>query len=311
MLPALTGNPDKPLRTAMFMSPYHPTHMSLRRGKWMYIPAKSDGGFPGSTKPSDHAWGGASVATLVNTPNSDIENGKIKPGAAPAQLYDLEADRNQTKNLYYEHPEITQKMAAAIKKAKLEAREKFGEQAAVGARAKGPGLAEYDEFEPVGDIHYSFESGTLDGWTVTEGEFGQPVTTVPSLISRKDAPFARQGGHHLSTLVLPVGKSLSDKQTGVLQSPAFKLVGGKASFLVSGGFDKKDLFVALVEVNSGDVLIKDGGARDHKMRRIEWDVAKWKGRNVRFEIVDRSKGGWGHLNVDDISVQGESVSTPE
>ena len=95
MLPALTGDPDKALRTEMFMTPNKPTHMALRRGKWMYIPAKSDGGFKGS-KPGQHAWGGAAVTTLVGTPNSDIKDGKIKPGAAPAQLYDLEADPNQT-----------------------------------------------------------------------------------------------------------------------------------------------------------------------------------------------------------------------
>jgi arylsulfatase A-like enzyme len=120
ILPALTGNPDGPLRTEMFMTPNKQTHMALRRGKWMFIPAKSDGGFRGS-KPSDHAWGGASVTTLVGTPNSDIEDGKIKPGAAPAQLYDLEADVNQTTNLYYDHPEVTQKMSAALKQARPKA----------------------------------------------------------------------------------------------------------------------------------------------------------------------------------------------
>lgn len=315
MLPALTGDPDKPLRTEMFMTPNKQSHMSLRRGKWMYIPAKSDGGFGGS-KPGQHAWGGAAVANLVNTPNNEIEDGKLKPGAAPAQLYDLEADRNQTQNLYYEHPEVTQEMDAAIKAARKEAgagQQKPGEQAAAPGRAKGkgPGLATYDDFEPVGDIRYSFETGTLDEWKITEGKFGEAVTAVPSLTRRKSEPFARQGGHHLSTLVPGDGGPLSDLQTGVLQSPSFKLVGGKASFLVSGGFNERGLYVALVEAESGGVLIKEGGARDHKMRRIEWDVSKWKGQTVRFEIVDRLEGGWGHLNVDDISVEGELVSAPE
>ena len=119
MLPAFTGDPAEPLRTEMFVSPHKPSHLGLRRGKWMYIPERSDGGFTGS-KPSEHAWGGAAVTTLVNTPNSDIENGKIKPNAPPAQLYDLEADPNQTKNLYHEHPEVVQEMDAALKKARQE-----------------------------------------------------------------------------------------------------------------------------------------------------------------------------------------------
>ena len=74
---------------------------------------KINGDLLGS-KPSQHAWGGAAVAKLVNTPNSDIQNGKIMKGAAPAQLYDLEADVNQTKNLYNEYPEVVEQMKAQL-----------------------------------------------------------------------------------------------------------------------------------------------------------------------------------------------------
>jgi arylsulfatase A len=42
------------------------------------------------------------------------ENGKIKKDAPPAQLYDLEADVNQTKNLYNEYPEVVQEMKALL-----------------------------------------------------------------------------------------------------------------------------------------------------------------------------------------------------
>lgn len=79
----------------------------------MYIPAKSDGGFGGG-KPTDHAWGGPAVTTLVGTPNSDIENGKFKPDAPAEQLYDLEADRNQTTNLYNRFPEVVADMKATL-----------------------------------------------------------------------------------------------------------------------------------------------------------------------------------------------------
>ena len=120
MLPALTGNPDKPLRTEMIVTAHKPTHMSIRKGKWMYIPARSDGGFGGS-KPNQHAWGGAAVAPLVGTPNSDIENGKIKEDAPPAQLYDLEADVNQKQNLYNKHPEVVAELAAELKKLRPQA----------------------------------------------------------------------------------------------------------------------------------------------------------------------------------------------
>jgi arylsulfatase A len=113
MLPALTGNPEKPMRTELVLCPNKPSHMSLRKGKWMYIPSRSDGGFTGS-KPGDHAWGGVAVTTLVNTPNSDIVDGKIKPDAPEAQLYDLEVDVNQNTNLYSRFPEVASEMQAAL-----------------------------------------------------------------------------------------------------------------------------------------------------------------------------------------------------
>ncbi|MEP2777196.1 MAG: sulfatase-like hydrolase/transferase [Luteolibacter sp.] len=122
MLSALTGNPDHALRTEMVVTPNKPSHIGVRKGKWMYIPAKSDGGFNGS-KPSQHAWGGPSVAKLVDTPNSDIENGKLKKSSSPAQLYDLEADPNQTKNLFNEYPEVVQEMKALLETYKASKKE--------------------------------------------------------------------------------------------------------------------------------------------------------------------------------------------
>ncbi|MGJ8723354.1 MAG: sulfatase-like hydrolase/transferase [Roseibacillus sp.] len=113
MLSALVTDSTEPLREELVLQASKQSHVSLRKGKWMYIPARNDGGFTGS-KPGQHAWGGPAVTTLVDTPNSDIENGKLKKGAPPAQLYDLEADVNQTKNLYNEHPELVKKMAASL-----------------------------------------------------------------------------------------------------------------------------------------------------------------------------------------------------
>ena len=55
----------------------------------MYIGAQGSGGFTGS-KPTDHAWGGPAAAEFAGSVNSDIENGRFKKDAPPAQLYDLE-----------------------------------------------------------------------------------------------------------------------------------------------------------------------------------------------------------------------------
>lgn len=47
--------------------------------------------------------------------NSDIEDDKIKADAPPAQLYNLEKDLNQTKNLYNLYPEKVKQMKVLLK----------------------------------------------------------------------------------------------------------------------------------------------------------------------------------------------------
>ncbi|MCM8532626.1 MAG: arylsulfatase [Lentisphaeraceae bacterium] len=114
VLPALLGETDDQLRKQLLISPKSQKHLSLRRGKWMYIPARGSGGFAGG-KEKDNAWGGLAAITLAKSINSDIENGKYKKDAAPAQLYDLENDLNQTTNVYNQYPEVVKEMAKALK----------------------------------------------------------------------------------------------------------------------------------------------------------------------------------------------------
>lgn len=114
MLPAFLDDPEEPIRDELILAAHRSTHLSLRKGKWMYIPARGSGGFRGS-KPGDHAWGGPAAVALVGGVNSDMEDGKFKEDAPPAQLYDLETDVNQTKNLYNKYPEVAREMEARLK----------------------------------------------------------------------------------------------------------------------------------------------------------------------------------------------------
>ncbi len=239
--------------------------------------------------------------------------GRMIEAIEETQLFDLNADPGETTNVADKNPDVVAKLMQRIEKARAE----LGDMDIVGSGARsfdeGPRTVEanrkarakrktaveavYDNFKPVGNLRYSFESG-LEGWKVIEGDFAEPVTGMPSLLSWQDAPFARHGQQHLSTLTTGDDRG-TDKQTGVLQSPTF--------VLVSGGFDEKRLYLGLVDAKSGEVLVRGGGSRDHLMRREVWDVSKWKGRSIYLQLVDQSPGGWGHLNVDDISVQGRLV----
>ena len=248
--------------------------------------------------------------------------GRMIEAIGETQLFDLNADPGETTNVAKQNPDVVAKLMKRIEKARAE----LGDMDVVGSGARffdeGPrqvgakpkpkakrkpaAAAVYDDFKPAGNLRYSFESG-LEGWKVTEGAFAEPVTGMPSLLSWQDTPFARHGKQHLSTLTTGDDRG-TDKQTGVLQSPTFVLEGDQVAFLIAGGFDEKRLYLGLVDVDSKEVLVRGGGSRDHLMRREVWDVSKWQGRTVYLQLVDQSPGGWGHLNVDDISVQGRLIA---
>ncbi len=109
ILPALTGEPEQPLREHLILAAKEPTHLALRQDRWVYIGAQGGGGFTGA-KRGEHTFGGPAAITYAGYVNSDIENGKVKQNAPPAQLYDLTGDLKQTKNLYREHPEVVARM---------------------------------------------------------------------------------------------------------------------------------------------------------------------------------------------------------
>jgi len=113
ILPALLGEPKEPVRDHLLLAARQPSHLAVRKGKWMYIPAQAGGGFT-AAKRGAHAFGGPAAITFTKRENSDIQNGKVKKGAPPAQLYDLEADVRQTTNVYREHPEVVKELQAIL-----------------------------------------------------------------------------------------------------------------------------------------------------------------------------------------------------
>ena len=87
--------------------------LSIRKGKWVYIPAQNSGGFTGKNV-GDHDLGGASAFQLTHRVNSDIENARIKPDAPSVQLYNLEEDPYQTTNVYEQHPKVARRLARIL-----------------------------------------------------------------------------------------------------------------------------------------------------------------------------------------------------
>ena len=89
-LPALSGKKIVSTRNGVI---HHSIsgHFAYRQGPWKLLLAKASGG-----------W---------SSPNEK----KAKPGSPPAQLYDMEADVGERKNLYLEKPEVAKKLLALLK----------------------------------------------------------------------------------------------------------------------------------------------------------------------------------------------------
>ena len=113
ILPALTGEPGAKVRDHLLIAPLRRTHLSLRKGDWIYIGARGHGGFS-AKKVGEHGFGGPAAQLFTGHVNSDIKDGKIKPDAPEAQLYNLAKDPYQKQNVIRSHLKIAEQMKAEM-----------------------------------------------------------------------------------------------------------------------------------------------------------------------------------------------------
>lgn len=109
VLPAFIGQPKKQMRDDLIMAPLSRKHLALRKGQWVFITGQGGGGFSAKV-PGAHAFGGPAAFPFTGEKNSDIENGEIKPGAPAEQLYNLQTDRSQSRNVIRDYPETADMM---------------------------------------------------------------------------------------------------------------------------------------------------------------------------------------------------------
>jgi len=88
-----------------------------------------------------------------------------------------------------------------------------------------------------------------------------------------------------------------DDTTGRLISKPFVIERRFIRFLVGGGHHAQTQIRLVVE---GKVLRANSGKDNERLETATWEVGELEGRTARIEIVDEQKGGWGHINVDQI-----------
>ena len=99
----------------LIISPNSPKHLTIRKDEWVYIPAQDEGGFQGK-EIGDHLLAGAAAQKLTQLVNSDVQGGKVKQDAPPAQLYDLKTDPYQATNVHNKRPEVVAELSSLLER---------------------------------------------------------------------------------------------------------------------------------------------------------------------------------------------------
>ncbi|MDE0483148.1 MAG: hypothetical protein OXI67_11255 [Candidatus Poribacteria bacterium] len=93
-----------------------------------------------------------------------------------------------------------------------------------------------------------------------------------------------------------------DFPQGTLTSIEFTIVGETMNFLIGGG----NRAWGTAEPCCVNLIINDKvertitGESHETMKRKEWDVSDLKGKTAQLRVIDKSSGGWGHPNFDDV-----------
>lgn len=99
-----------------------------------------------------------------------------------------------------------------------------------------------------------------------------------------------------------------DGATGKLTSPGFEITRRYINFLMGGGMNPGQTCMNLIM--DGKVVRTATGPNDRPggTERLDWrswDVSDFRGQKATLEIVDSATGGWGHINVDEITMSDE------
>ena len=114
VLTALTGNPPRSIRDHAIFAANSPAHLAVRQGRWVHIGAQGGGGFKG-TEVGEHALGGPAALQFAGQANSDVADGRLKADAPSEQLYDLNNDPRQARNVIRDHPEVAARLAGLLR----------------------------------------------------------------------------------------------------------------------------------------------------------------------------------------------------
>jgi fructan beta-fructosidase len=144
-------------------------------------------------------------------------------------------------------------------------------------------------------VFADFESDDYSGWQVSGQAFG-PGPARGTLAGQM-----RVSGFKGRGLVNSFYKG--DDSIGSLTSPEFRIERRYITFLIGGGGYEGKTCMNLLVGNQA-VLTATGpntqSGGNEELSASSWDVGQFQGKTARLQIIDNAKGGWGHINVDQI-----------
>ncbi|MDR0871102.1 MAG: hypothetical protein LBN39_09965, partial [Planctomycetaceae bacterium] len=154
---------------------------------------------------------------------------------------------------------------------------------------------------------FDFESGTLDGWRIAEGQNTKPVGSWDKEQNHPQDAYDKHGKYYLTTLETSAHNKSTDDTICVIESPVFVLTGNETKILVGGGKRPGTyvgLFPLLENGDIGKVIYEARGEASEKLIEYTWDVSKYKGQPLVLRVVDRETGGWAHIRMDYFRAEG-------
>jgi sucrose-6-phosphate hydrolase SacC (GH32 family) len=146
-------------------------------------------------------------------------------------------------------------------------------------------------FAPAGEVIADFEGTNYGDWKTTGDAFG-PGPAQGRLADQN--PVDGYLGHGLVNSYFH-----GDASTGTLTSPEFEITKPFLNFLIGGGSQKETRMDLLV---NGKVVRTASGDDAERLAWKSWNVSEFKNQKAVLQIVDQATGGWGHINVDQITL---------
>ncbi|KAL6232700.1 hypothetical protein BDW75DRAFT_247043 [Aspergillus navahoensis] len=129
------------------------------------------------------------------------------------------------------------------------------------------------------------------GWTATGGFIG--ASPAKGTLAGQNEVTGFRGEQLLNTFLN------GDAFTGTLTSTPFNISHKYINALVGGGSNANQTAIRL-KVDGRTTHIATG-SNSEALTWQSWDVSAYQGKGAVIEIIDNATGGWGHINVDQIS----------